>query len=105
MGSSLKGNAYLRLPELSSIAELAQTTHLREGLQWFGRERLWINEQHVQLCRIPAPTFLGGRRAEWMVRQLRLLAWDARIAPGGNVIACPDAARGIFVELTDNLNT
>ena len=69
------------------------------------RERQWINEQHVQLCRIPAPTFLEGRRAEWMVAQLRCLGWDARIDRGGNVVAWPEGARGPFVALTAHLDT
>src|SRR5262247_2399135 len=38
--------------------ELAGHRGVRECLQWFTREKQWINEIHLQLCRIPAPTFL-----------------------------------------------
>jgi hypothetical protein len=87
MGSTLRSTIPPRSSDVSFISELAQTAAIRESLPWFGRERQWINEQHVQLCRIPAPTFLEGRRAEWMVTQLRSLGWDARIDRGGNVVA------------------
>lgn len=104
MGSTLKPSLQ-RLPELPSVAELTQLQWIRDGLQWFSRERQWINEQHLQLVRVPAPTFLEGRRAEWMVVQLRSLGWDARIDRGGNVVAWPDAGRGPFVALTAHLDT
>ena len=60
-------------PDVASIAELAQMPGVRECLQWVVRERLWINEQHLQVCRIPAPTFLEGKRADWMINQFRAL--------------------------------
>jgi acetylornithine deacetylase/succinyl-diaminopimelate desuccinylase-like protein len=82
-----------------------QITSVRECLGWFARERAWINQQHVQLCRIPSPTFLEGQRAEWMVAQLRSYGWDARIDRGGNVTAWSDGARGPFVALTAHLDT
>src|SRR5919112_1614040 len=105
MGSTLRSTIPPRPSDLSSISELAQTPAIRESRQWFPRERQWISEQHVQLCRIPAPTFLEGRRAEWMVTQLRAYGWDARIDRGGNVIAWPEASRGPFVALTAHLDT
>jgi acetylornithine deacetylase/succinyl-diaminopimelate desuccinylase-like protein len=74
-------------------------------MAWFARERAWINQQHLQLCRIPAPTFLEGQRAEWMVAQLRSYGWDARIDRGGNVTAWFDGSRGPFVALTAHLDT
>src|SRR6476620_6586269 len=45
-------------PDVASIAELAQSSAVRECLQWVVREKQWINEQHLQVCRIAAPTFL-----------------------------------------------
>ena len=104
MGSPPK-SASLRSPALTSLATLTDAAPIRECLQWFVRERNWINEQHVQLCRIPAPTFLEGRRAEWMVTQLKGMGWDARIDRGGNVTASAVGARGPFVALTAHLDT
>ncbi len=40
---------------------------VRECLQWFTREKQWINEIHLQLCRVPAPTFLEQERAAWFL--------------------------------------
>ncbi len=79
---------------------------LREPLQWFTREKLWINEQHLQVCRIPAPTFFEQRRSEWMLAQFRALGCVARIDRAGNVIAHPvDNREGPYVALTAHLDT
>jgi len=47
-----------------SVADLAAAPAVRAGLEWFRRERAWINDQHLKLCRIPAPTFFEEKRAE-----------------------------------------
>ena len=79
---------------------------MRECLQWFTREKQWINEIHLQLCRVPAPTFLEQERAEWMKSQLRGLGWEANIDRAGNVVAAPDGhAEGPYVALTAHLDT
>jgi tripeptide aminopeptidase len=59
----------------------------RACLDWFRRERNWINEQHVKLCRIPAPTFFEEKRALWMTEQFRVLGWEAKVDRAGNVLA------------------
>src|SRR6476659_8495310 len=106
MGSPLKLSPRTRGTEQHpSLSELVQLPPIREALQWFSRERQWITEQQLQLCRIPAPTFLGGRRIIKKKTQLRSLSWDARIDRGGNVIAWPEATRGQFVALTAHLDT
>jgi acetylornithine deacetylase/succinyl-diaminopimelate desuccinylase-like protein len=94
-------------PPLSKIAaELADTPPLRDALQWFVRQKQWINEQHLQLCRVPASTFFEQRRAEWMLAQFRALGCVARIDRGGNVIAHPvDNRGGPYVALTAHLDT
>ena len=93
-------------PDVASIAELAQMPGVRECLQWVVRERLWINEQHLQVCRVPAPTFLEGKRADWMITQFRAYGYDARIDRAGNVIAQLDPnSRSPLVALTAHLDT
>ena len=69
------------------IGELAGEREVRECLQWFTREKQWINETHLQLCRVPAPTFLEQERAAWFLERFRALGWDASIDRAGNVIA------------------
>ena len=93
-------------PDVASIAELAQTPGVRECLQWVVREKQWINEQHLQVCRVPAPTFLEGKRAEWMIAQFRSLGYDARLDRAGNVVAQLEPnGRGSLVALTAHLDT
>lgn len=87
-------------------ADVANSAILRDALQWFRREKQWINEQHTQLCRIPAATFFEQKRAEWMLSQFRAIGWSARIDRAGNVIAQPVENRnGPYVALTAHLDT
>src|SRR5438093_13773210 len=88
------------------IGDLAKAKGVREALQWFTREKQWINEQHLELCRIPSPTFLEHRRAEWMAAQFKSYGCDAQIDRAGNVLAFLDpAAKGPLVALTAHLDT
>lgn len=73
--------------EVRRIAQLAERAALFNAQRWFARERAWINEQHLQLCRIPAPTFFEQQRAEWFRTQLESLDWKARLDRAGNVLA------------------
>jgi len=94
------------LPLARRLAEAVKNPALRDALQWFVREKQWINEQHLQLCRIAAPTFFEQRRAEWMLEQFRALGCVARIDRGGNVIAHPVENRdGAYIALTAHLDT
>ncbi len=85
------------------ISGLAERREVRDLLQWFTREKQWINEAHLQLCRVPAPTFLEGERAVWFLAQFRAAGWDASIDRAGNVIAIDGEAP--YVALTAHLDT
>src|ERR1700694_4365978 len=88
------------------IGALAQSSGVREALQWFTREKQWINEQHLELCRIPSPTFIEHRRAEWMGGQFRAYGCDAQIDRAGNVLAFLEpTVKGPLVALTAHLDT
>ena len=77
-----------RIPsEYRRITRLAEQADLFKAQRWFARERAWINEQQLQLCRIPAPTFFERKRAEWFRDQLQLLGWHAKLDRAGNVLA------------------
>ncbi len=69
------------------VAEMAESTAVRACVDWFRRERGWINEQHLKLCRVAAPTFFEQKRAEWMAEKFKSLGWDSKIDRAGNVIA------------------
>jgi len=86
-----------------NIGELADDRGVRECLQWFTREKQWINEIHLQLCRVPAPTFLEQDRAAWFQEQFKSLGWSASIDRAGNVIAT--LGDGPYVALTAHLDT
>jgi tripeptide aminopeptidase len=73
-----------------ALSELAQSTRMREALQWLTREKQWITDTQIQLCRVPAPTFLEHERAAWMLSQFRDLGCAAHIDQAGNVIAAPE---------------
>ena len=92
---------------VASVGDLAELRGIRECLHWFTREKQWINEQHLHLCRIPAPTFLETQRAEWFAAQFRAFGCQVEIDPAGNVIAFlePDAGEGTLVALTAHLDT
>lgn len=94
------------------VSELTSAVPIRDCLQWFAREKQWINEQHLQLCRIPAPTFFEKRRAEWMAEKFHELGCDAGIDRAGNVVAYAgggtvDESRreGPFLAITAHLDT
>lgn len=89
-----------------SIGELARLEGVRQALQFFTREKQWINEQHLELCRVPAPTFLEHQRAEWMSGQFRSFGCDTRIDRAGNVLAfLPGAGDGRLIAVTAHLDT
>ena len=73
--------------ESSRIAQLAEDGALLQAARWFARQRAWINEQQLQLCRIPAPTFFEQQRAEWFRAQLDSFGWTAKLDRAGNVLA------------------
>jgi di/tripeptidase len=93
--------------QFGNLPAIAEAPGIRECLNWFRREKQWITERHLALCRIPAPTFFEQKRAEWMVEQLRGLGWNAETDRAGNVVAqSPGAAReGQFIGLTAHLDT
>jgi acetylornithine deacetylase/succinyl-diaminopimelate desuccinylase-like protein len=85
------------------LTELADLPGVRDCLQFFTKEKQWINEVHLQLCRVPAPTFLEQERAAWFLEQFRAAGWDASIDRAGNVLAV--AGEAPYVALTAHLDT
>lgn len=73
--------------DVRRIGQLAGRIALANALRWFARERAWINDKHLQICRIPAATFFEKQRAEWFRAELEALGWCARLDRAGNVLA------------------
>lgn len=79
---------------------------IKEVLEQFHKDRQWITEQHLELCRIAAPTFFEAKRAEWMLMRFRELGCEAKIDRAGNVIAFPGTpTTGPYVAVTAHLDT
>jgi len=94
------------VPVVVPVADVAQLRGVRECLQWFTREKQWINEIHLEICRIPAPTFLEQQRAEWMAAQFRAFGWKSQIDRAGNVVAFfSEKSRGPYIAVTAHLDT
>jgi tripeptide aminopeptidase len=88
------------------VSELARTAAVRACLEWFGRERAWINDQHLKLCRIPAPTFFEQKRAEYIAERFRSLGWEAKLDRAGNVVASlPGRREQPSIAVTAHLDT
>ena len=93
-------------PVAQSVAALAASPATAGCLDWFRRERNWINQQHLALCRIPAPTFFEEKRAAWMADRFHDLGWDVTTDRGGNVVATlPGCSKGPVVAVTAHLDT
>jgi tripeptide aminopeptidase len=89
-----------------SVADLSSAAGVRAALDWFRRERTWIQEQHLTLCRVPAPTFFEQKRAEWIAARFRALRWDAKIDRAGNVVASLEHRRDApLIAVTAHLDT
>jgi tripeptide aminopeptidase len=95
------------MPALAdSVSDLARSPNVRACLEWFRKERGWINEQHLKLCRVPAPTFLETKRAEYMSERFKSVGWESKLDRAGNVIAwLPGRREGAAVAVTAHLDT
>jgi tripeptide aminopeptidase len=91
------------MPTGIDIGDVAGQRGVRECLQFFTREKQWINEIHLQLARVPAPTLMEQERAAWFLEQFRTLGWNSSIDRAGNVVAT--LGEGPFVALTAHLDT
>jgi len=68
------------------IASAAALATVRRLCGQAVRDQQWLNRQHVALCRIPAPTFREGRRAEHLQSVFADLGHQPRIDAAGNVV-------------------
>ncbi len=80
-------SASARSIDSRQISNLAEQAALFNAQRWFIRERSWINDQQLQVCRIAAPTFFEQQRAEWFRERLNSLGWGAKLDRAGNVLA------------------
>jgi tripeptide aminopeptidase len=86
-----------------SAGELADHRGVRDCLASFTRQKQWISEIQLEVCRIPARTFLEGERAVWIRDQFRAYGWDAALDRVGNVVAVD--GEGPYVALAAHIDT
>ncbi|MBZ2180525.1 MAG: M20/M25/M40 family metallo-hydrolase [Acidobacteriota bacterium] len=96
----------LLAPGVASVSALAGARGVKEALLLLSKDKQWVNEKHLALCRIPSPTFFEQKRAEWMQQQFRALGCESTIDAAGNVITflSPNPA-GPYVAVTAHLDT
>jgi acetylornithine deacetylase/succinyl-diaminopimelate desuccinylase-like protein len=88
------------------IKDLATTRGAAEALRRFTRERAEINDLHLALCRIPAPTFFEEKRGAFCIEKLAGFGYSARLDRAGNVVATLPADAGKpLVAVTAHLDT
>ena len=91
---------------MTRVKRLADTAWMRACLPFFSREKRWINEQHLEVCRVPAPTFREQDRADYLVRSFRQIGGQSRIDDAGNVVTPLVFENGLpFVALTAHMDT
>lgn len=74
-------------PELlAAIERVSSEPLIASCLQFFLNEKKWLNERHVELCRVPAPTFREHHRAKHLAALMRQFGHPTRIDAAGNVV-------------------
>jgi tripeptide aminopeptidase len=68
-------------------ASLADEPGLRRSFRFFHEERKWIDERHLEICRVPALTFCEQQRAEFMAAVWSSLGLHPHIDDAGNLVA------------------
>jgi acetylornithine deacetylase/succinyl-diaminopimelate desuccinylase-like protein len=71
---------------LAAITQIHAIPAVQEQLRLFQSERKWINERHLEVCRVPAPTFREQPRAEFLQELFRELGYPAQLDDAGNVV-------------------
>ncbi|MDA1316030.1 MAG: M20/M25/M40 family metallo-hydrolase, partial [Acidobacteria bacterium] len=92
--------------QLRLLEGLVQEPGLRAGLDSFRAYRDWINEQHLRVCRVAAPTFREQARAEHLLKLFRGLDYRPKIDEAGNVVLPISYEPGQrFVAVTAHMDT
>lgn len=94
-------------PVVAALRAYLADAGVQAAFQFLSTERRWLDEQHLHLCQIPAPTFFEQQRAEWVRGALSALGWLAQIDRAGNVVAqLPGSSNSApLVALTAHLDT
>ena len=92
-------------PSLQDRARLAENPQVRAALDWFHKNLSSINETHIRLTEIPAPSFKESARAAAVKSLFEQFGLRTEIDNTGNVIATLSGASPDTVILSAHLDT
>lgn len=88
------------------IAELKASPGVRRCFRSFEDSKKWIDERHLEICRIPALTFREQQRAEFIAEIWRDLGLRPSFDEAGNLVAPIVYSRDLpFVAVSAHLDT
>ncbi len=88
------------------VEEAAALETVQAAAGQLSRNRKWLNRQHLELCRVPAPTFREEQRAGHLRRVFADLGHQPRMDPAGNVVVPLVASKKLpFIAVTAHLDT
>jgi tripeptide aminopeptidase len=92
-------------PSLQDRARLAENSQVRAALDWFHKNLSSINETHIRLTEIPAPSFKESARARVVKSLFEQSGLRTEMDSTGNVIATLPGASPDAVILSAHLDT
>lgn len=92
-------------PSLQDRARLAENPQVRAALDWFHKNLSSINEAHIRLTEIPAPSFKESARARVVKSLFEQSGLRTEMDSTGNVIATLPGASPDAVILSAHLDT
>ena len=72
---------------LPRVRKLADTPAMRRAVRLFHEERKWIDDRHIEICRVPSLTFREHERAEFLQELFADLGVVSNVDEAGNLIA------------------
>ncbi len=88
------------------VASAASQEGVRRAWAQIVRNQAWLNRHHVDLCRVPAPTFRESERAEHLHRIFASLGHRPSIDAAGNVVVpVVHSANLPFMAVTAHMDT
>ncbi len=98
------GKAETNWPSL--VSSLASLESVRRGFGLISKHKRWINQQHLEICRVPAPTFREKQRAQHLFEKFSLLGHNPEIDEAGNVVVpLTHAKNRPFVAVSAHMDT
>ena len=90
----------------SLVSSLASLESVRRGFELISKHKRWINQQHLEICRVPAPTFREKQRALHLSEKFSSLGHNPQVDEAGNVVVpLTHAKNRPFVAVSAHMDT